>query len=210
VGLERGPLSLVRVSKSYLNVKASAPVYKTEINGRGYPLRWPLDTLSTKVGTNFVDKRRSPRIFFFVTVVSVCLFQNYWCVDCPIICLSFILYPALSGVALSHRWWACLSTRIIWIPIASSEGRQDSFRDSTISADHEFWMTGLCTRVYNGYGKWTDCMWREADLVVPRWNLVHTDKWCSTQGFHHDEHEHTLLIITVHTLQYPQTYVDIT
>jgi hypothetical protein len=42
VVLERGPLSLVR---SYLNEKVAAPVLKTEINGRGDPLRWPRDTL---------------------------------------------------------------------------------------------------------------------------------------------------------------------
>jgi len=35
-----------------------APVHKTEINGRGDPLRWPRDTpLSAKVGTNFADRR---------------------------------------------------------------------------------------------------------------------------------------------------------
>jgi hypothetical protein len=33
VGLERGPL------RSYLNIKVAAPVQKTEINGRGDPLR---------------------------------------------------------------------------------------------------------------------------------------------------------------------------
>jgi len=36
-----------------------APVEKTEINGRGDPLRWPRETLlSPKVGTNFADRRR--------------------------------------------------------------------------------------------------------------------------------------------------------
>jgi hypothetical protein len=38
VGLERGPLSLVRVTEELLE-------WKTEINGRGDPLRWPRDTL---------------------------------------------------------------------------------------------------------------------------------------------------------------------
>ena len=39
--------------------KVAAPVQKTEINGRGDPLRWPRDTpLSAKVGTNFADRRR--------------------------------------------------------------------------------------------------------------------------------------------------------
>jgi hypothetical protein len=28
-----------------LNEKVAAPVFKTEINGRGDPLRWPRDTL---------------------------------------------------------------------------------------------------------------------------------------------------------------------
>ena len=31
--------------RSYLNKKLEAPVQKTEINGRGDPLRWPRDTL---------------------------------------------------------------------------------------------------------------------------------------------------------------------
>jgi hypothetical protein len=35
------------------------PVLKTEINGRGDPLRWPRDTLyPQKLGTNLADKRR--------------------------------------------------------------------------------------------------------------------------------------------------------
>jgi hypothetical protein len=38
VGLERGPLSLVSITEELLE-------WKTEINGRGYPLRWPRDTL---------------------------------------------------------------------------------------------------------------------------------------------------------------------
>ena len=39
--------------------KVAAPVQKTEINGRGDPLRWPRDTpLSAKVSTNFADRRR--------------------------------------------------------------------------------------------------------------------------------------------------------
>jgi hypothetical protein len=38
--------------RSYFKEKVTAPVYKTEINGREEPLRWPRDTpLSTKVGT---------------------------------------------------------------------------------------------------------------------------------------------------------------
>ena len=61
VGLERCPLSLVRSIEELLELKkeVAAPVQKTEINGRGDPLRRPRDTpLSAKVGTNFVDRRR--------------------------------------------------------------------------------------------------------------------------------------------------------
>jgi hypothetical protein len=39
VGLERGPLSLVRITEELLEGKVAAPVWKTEINGRGEPLR---------------------------------------------------------------------------------------------------------------------------------------------------------------------------
>jgi CxxC motif-containing protein len=34
VGLERGPLSLVRIIEELLDRKVAAPVYKAEINGR--------------------------------------------------------------------------------------------------------------------------------------------------------------------------------
>jgi hypothetical protein len=43
VGLERDPLSLVRIIEELREWEA--PVLKTEINGRGDPLRWPRDTL---------------------------------------------------------------------------------------------------------------------------------------------------------------------
>jgi hypothetical protein len=45
VGLERGPLSLVTITEELLERKVAAPVYKTEINGRGDSLRWPRDTI---------------------------------------------------------------------------------------------------------------------------------------------------------------------
>jgi hypothetical protein len=45
VGLERGPLSLVRIIKELLERKVAALGYKTEINGRGDSWRWPRDTL---------------------------------------------------------------------------------------------------------------------------------------------------------------------
>jgi hypothetical protein len=46
VGLERGPLSLMRIIEELLEWKVAVPVYKTEINDRGDSLRWPRDTLS--------------------------------------------------------------------------------------------------------------------------------------------------------------------
>jgi len=50
------------INKELLELKVAAPVQKTEINGRGDPLRLPRDTpLSANVGTNFADRRRPLR-----------------------------------------------------------------------------------------------------------------------------------------------------
>jgi hypothetical protein len=50
--------------RSYLNEKIAAPVLKTEINGRGNPLRWPRDTLyPQKVGINFALQTTEFRFF---------------------------------------------------------------------------------------------------------------------------------------------------
>jgi hypothetical protein len=57
VGLEQGPLSLVR---SYLKEKVVAPVYKIEITALDDPPRWLRDThLSAKIGTNFANRRQT-------------------------------------------------------------------------------------------------------------------------------------------------------
>jgi hypothetical protein len=50
VGLERGPLSLVRITEELLERTVAAPVYKIEIKGRGDSLRWlkPRSFLSRK------------------------------------------------------------------------------------------------------------------------------------------------------------------
>jgi hypothetical protein len=45
VGLERGPLSLVRIIEELLERKSSGSGQECRINGRGDPLRWPRDTL---------------------------------------------------------------------------------------------------------------------------------------------------------------------
>jgi hypothetical protein len=57
MGLERGPLSLVKIIEELLERTVPAPVYKTEINSRGELTT--LHPLSGEVGTNFADKRRS-------------------------------------------------------------------------------------------------------------------------------------------------------
>jgi hypothetical protein len=60
VGLERGPLSLVRIIEELLEWKSGCSSLENRINHRGDPLRWPRDTLyQQKVGTNFADMRRS-------------------------------------------------------------------------------------------------------------------------------------------------------
>jgi hypothetical protein len=45
VGLERGPLSLVRITEELLEWKSSSSGQENRINGRGDPLHWPRDTL---------------------------------------------------------------------------------------------------------------------------------------------------------------------
>jgi hypothetical protein len=45
VGLERGPLSLVRINGKLLEWKSSGSGQENRINGRADPLRWPRDTL---------------------------------------------------------------------------------------------------------------------------------------------------------------------
>jgi hypothetical protein len=52
VGLERGPLSLVRINEELTEGKSSGSRLKTDINGREEPPRGPHDTpLYAKVGT---------------------------------------------------------------------------------------------------------------------------------------------------------------
>jgi hypothetical protein len=45
VGLERGPLSLVRKIEELLEWKSSGSGQENRINGNGDPLHWPRDTL---------------------------------------------------------------------------------------------------------------------------------------------------------------------
>jgi hypothetical protein len=45
VGLERGPLSLVRITEELLEWKSSGSGQENRINGREDVLRWPRDTL---------------------------------------------------------------------------------------------------------------------------------------------------------------------
>jgi hypothetical protein len=60
VGLERGPLSLVGTVEELLERKIGGSGLENGDYGRRGLLRWPRDTpLSSKVDTNFADKRRS-------------------------------------------------------------------------------------------------------------------------------------------------------
>jgi hypothetical protein len=63
VGLERGPHSLVSTNGELLGRKSSGSGLENrdyEITAAGDPLRWSRDIpLSSKVSTNFADKRRS-------------------------------------------------------------------------------------------------------------------------------------------------------
>jgi hypothetical protein len=59
VDLERGPLSLVSTIEELLGRNSSGSGLESREYGRRDPLSRPRGTLSAKVGTNFVDRRRS-------------------------------------------------------------------------------------------------------------------------------------------------------
>jgi hypothetical protein len=56
VDLERGPLSLASTNEELLERRSGGSGLESQEHGRRDSLRWPLDTLSAKVGTNFADK----------------------------------------------------------------------------------------------------------------------------------------------------------
>jgi hypothetical protein len=64
-GLEWGPLSLVRTTEELLEGNVAAPVYETEINDRGNPLRWPRDTLYPKKLALFRQQAAVARSVYF-------------------------------------------------------------------------------------------------------------------------------------------------
>ena len=69
--------------------KVAAPVQKTEINGRGDPLRWPRDTpLSAKVGTNSspTGGGRSIGIVRSRTKATEFFLIGFWCACCVCMC----------------------------------------------------------------------------------------------------------------------------
>jgi hypothetical protein len=58
--MERGPLSPVSTIEELLEIKSSGLYLESQEYGRRDPSRWSRDIpLSTKVGINFADKRRS-------------------------------------------------------------------------------------------------------------------------------------------------------
>jgi hypothetical protein len=59
LGLERGPLSLLSTTEELLGRKSSGSGLESREYGRWDPSRLPHGALSTKVGTNFAEKRRS-------------------------------------------------------------------------------------------------------------------------------------------------------
>jgi hypothetical protein len=58
VGQERGPLSLMRITRSCLNGKVAAPVYKPEINGCWDLAVTKRHPLPPNVGSKVADMRR--------------------------------------------------------------------------------------------------------------------------------------------------------
>jgi hypothetical protein len=59
VGLERGPLSLMRKLRRYLEERVAAPIEKTENTAVGIRRANHVASPSAKVGANFGNKRRS-------------------------------------------------------------------------------------------------------------------------------------------------------
>jgi hypothetical protein len=59
VGLEWGPLSLVSTTEELLDIKVTAPVYKTENTAVGIRHADHVAPSIAKVGNHFADKRRS-------------------------------------------------------------------------------------------------------------------------------------------------------
>jgi hypothetical protein len=112
VDLERGPLSLVGTIEELVGINSSGSCLENREYGRGYPLRWPRDTLyqqklvltSTTCGGRSVGivrlRTKTTEVFFcFCCFVYVYIYIYIECAACNTGMLAFVkMYKILKTV----------------------------------------------------------------------------------------------------------------